>query len=372
MLCGGGTGGHVYPILAVVDALRQKERDGIALCYAGMPGSVEERLAKRADIPFETVESGQMRGRAPWEVARSMGRLARGIAQARRLFRGFRPHVVFTTGGYGAAPVLIAARLEGLPALIFLPDAEPGLTVRFLSRLVPRVAVTFEEVRPFFPSEKALVTGYPVRPELLKVSREEGRRRLGLKDNRPVVLAFGGSKGARSINRAVVQGVTSILEVADVVHLTGSLDYPWVMEARAKLPAELLGHYLVFEYLEEEMGCALAAADLVVSRAGASTLGEFPAFGLPSVLVPYPYSGQHQYANARFLVERGASVMVEDRDLSQQLVPVVRRLLADADQRREMGRRASVLAQPGAAERIAAELRRLAAGREDSDGHHHH
>ncbi|MBC7241738.1 MAG: undecaprenyldiphospho-muramoylpentapeptide beta-N-acetylglucosaminyltransferase [Anaerolineae bacterium] len=364
VLCGGGTGGHVYPILAVVEALRRQEGDGLNLVYTGMPGSVEARLAARADIPFETVESGQMRGRAPWDVARSLVRLARGIGQARRLLKGFRPHVVFTTGGYGAAPVLIAARLAAVPALIFLPDAEPGLTVKFLSRLVPKVAVTFPEVQAFFPPGKTVVTGYPVRPELLKVGKDEALRRLGLKGNRPILLAFGGSKGARSINRAVVQGAASLLEMADVVHITGSLDYPWVAEARAKMPAELQAHYLVFEYLEEEMGCALAAADLVVSRAGASTLGEFPAFGLPSVLVPYPYSGQHQYANARFLMERGAAVMMEDKDLPRELVPAARRLLADESRRLEMGRKAAALAQPGAAERIAAELRRLAAGGE--------
>jgi UDP-N-acetylglucosamine:LPS N-acetylglucosamine transferase len=184
----------------------------------------------------------------------------------------------------------------------------------------------------------------------------EARARLGLRaedDDLPVLLVFGGSQGARSINRAVSEGIQALLEVAQVIHLSGRRDAGWTQARRAALPESLQARYHLYDYLHQEMVEALLAADLVVSRAGASTLGEFPAAGLPAVLVPYPYAGAHQWDNARYLVEAGAAITIADADLGTGLIPAVLDLLADGDRRVAMQQAAQALARPDAAQRIA-------------------
>ena len=362
LLSGGGTGGHVYPILAVVDAFRRSDESEISILYAGAPGSVEENLAARSDIPFAQVECGQLRGKAPWTVLRNLICSGRGVLQARRAIKAFRAHVVFSTGGYASVPSLIAARLTGVPAMIYLPDIEPGLAIKLLSRLVDRVAVSFEEVRSYFPSQKVVVTGYPVRSVLYDRNKEEARGRLGLSPDEPVLLVFGGSQGARSINRAVVENLRELLAVAQIVHIAGRLDHDWVHEAGQELPGELRTRYHCYEYLHEEMIDALIAADLIVARAGASIFGEFPAVGVPSILVPYPYSGRHQYANAAYMERHGASVVIEDADLAERLVEVSRDMLGDSELWLQMARSTRALAQPEAATSLARELSQLGAG----------
>jgi UDP-N-acetylglucosamine--N-acetylmuramyl-(pentapeptide) pyrophosphoryl-undecaprenol N-acetylglucosamine transferase len=285
--------------------------------------------------------------------------LSRGFRQARRLIATFRPDVLLVTGGYVCVPITVAARLAGVPALIYLPDIEPGLAIKFLARLADRVAVTAPPAAQHFRPGQAVVTGYPVRRELFEGNRAEARARLGLAESAPIVLILGGSQGARSINRAVSQGIEALLQAAQVVHISGPRDSGWVRERRAELPEPLQARYQVYDYLYEEMMDALLAADLAVSRAGASTLGEFPAAGLPAVLVPYPYAGAHQWANARYLVEAGAAVTLADADLGAALVPTVLNLLADGDRRAALARAAHALAQPEAAQRIAHELEGL-------------
>ncbi len=351
LVSGGGTGGHVYPVLSVLDALTQIV-EPIEVVYVGHERGVEASLVSRAGLPFEPIAGGQVRGQTPWRLARNLGHIARGYRQARRLVQSFRPDVCFITGGWVTVPVALAARRGGVPLVIYLPDMTPGLAVRALKHLAARVAVTVPETAAHFPG-KAVVTGYPVRRAVQEARREEGRRWLGIAPEENVVLVFGGSRGARSINRALTAGVERILPLAQVVHVTGSLDYPWVKRAAQALPPEAQARYHVYEYLHEEMPLALAAADLVVSRAGASVLGEFPARGLPAILVPYPHAGRHQEANARYLAQHGAAVIVDDERLSTDLVPTVVGLLNDRPRRREMAARARALAVPDAAARIA-------------------
>ncbi len=323
------------------------------ILYAGNPTGVERRLVDRAGLPFAGVDSGQLRGRAPWVMAANAWRIQRGIRQALRLLKTFQPDIVFTTGAYVAVPVAIAARLTGVPLLIYLPDLTPGLAIRWLSRLAQKVAVSFEPAAAYFPG-KAVVTGYPVRPELLAAAadRAGARERLGLRADRPVILVMGGSHGARSINRAVCAILPQLLERAQVIHVTGHLDWPWVQAERDKLPSALQNAYHPYPYLHEELADAMAAADLIVNRAGASTLGELPAMGLPGVLVPYPHAGRHQYINAQFLAERGVVRLIEDHMLQESLLPTLLTLLEDAAARQRMAQAARALARTDAAERI--------------------
>jgi UDP-N-acetylglucosamine--N-acetylmuramyl-(pentapeptide) pyrophosphoryl-undecaprenol N-acetylglucosamine transferase len=298
---------------------------------------------------------------APWIAARNLVKAAKGTRQARRLIAEFRPDVLFVTGGYVAGPVTVAASRAGVPVFIYLPDVEPGLAIQRMSRFATKVGVTFPESARHFPG-KAVVTGYPVRADILSLVGQKpmARQRLGLPMDEQVVLVFGGSRGARSINQALAVALPVLLPRCQVVHVSGTLDWPEV-EARVQgLPHAVRARYHAYPYLHEEMSLALAAADLVVARAGASTLGEFPALALPSILVPYPYSGQHQDNNAAYLADRGAAIKLPDDELDARLAPTIVELLDNRAALDTMARAAHALSRPDAANAIAAELIGLA------------
>ena len=349
----------MYPALAVADWLTVNSPQPPTLCWVGSSGGVEESLTARAGIPFEGISAAGLRGKNPREVLGGLRALGQGFGQARRLISTFQPDVLFVTGGYVCAPVTLAARLAGVPVLIYLPDIEPGLAIKSLARFADRVAVTATPATKHFRAGQAVVTGYPVRRELVQRDQAGARARLGLSvedDGLPVLLAFGGSQGAHSINQAVSDGIEELLNVAQVIHISGQRDAEWTRARQASLPESLRGGYHLYAYLHEKMADALLGADLVVSRAGASTLGEFPAAGLAAVLVPYPYAGAHQWANARYLAEAGAAITIADADLGTDLIPNLRDLLTDHDRRATMERAARALARPDAAQSIAALL----------------
>jgi UDP-N-acetylglucosamine--N-acetylmuramyl-(pentapeptide) pyrophosphoryl-undecaprenol N-acetylglucosamine transferase len=363
IISGGGTGGHVYPALAVVAELKQQPEPP-EIRWVGSVGGMEQALVERADLTFESIAASGLRGKNPTAVLQGVWTLGQGYLQSRRIIRRFQPDVLFVTGGYVCAPVTLAARQAGTPVIIYLPDIEPGLAIKFLARLAKRVAVTAEESRQFFKPGLTVVTGYPVRAELVKCSsgdsdaavKAEARRQLGLRADLPVLLVFGGSRGARSINRAVAGDIEALLAVSQVIHVSGSLDEAWVKARRSDLPAALQARYQVSAYLHEEMIAALQAADLAVSRAGASILGEFPAAGLPAILAPYPYAGAHQALNAAYLAKQGAALVIEDAELDGRLKDTVLELITDQNKLRAMQTASSTLAKPQAASRLAQEI----------------
>lgn len=289
----------------------------------------------------------------------NLTKLIQGYWRAYRLGRQERPAALFATGGYASVPVALAAWMLRVPILVYLPDIEPGWAVRFVARLARRVAVTVEDSRSYFPARKVTVTGYPVRAEFHNLDRTGARASLELAADEPVLLVMGGSRGARAINQAFGDVLEQTLELVQVVHVSGELDWPWVKERRAALPEALRTRYHAFPYLYK-MELALAAVDLVICRAGASTLGELPFFGLPAILVPYPHAWRYQQVNAEWLVGRGAAIQVEDGRLSEELLPVVRQLLGDRAALERMSQQMQVLACPDAAARLVGELLALA------------
>ncbi len=353
-LCGGGTGGHVYPALVIAAALERELPADAKLepLYFGAQEGAEVDLMQRADIPLHIISSGPIRGRNPWELARNTARMTRGVSQARRALSEFGSQVVLSTGGYTSFPVALAARSRNIPIVLYLPDVFPGWAVRAIARLARRIAVTAPESLRRLPDGKAVVTGYPVREEFWQVSRLEARRRLGLDREEKVLFVAGASQGAHSINQAVAENLHGLLELCEVIHISGRDDEAWLAGLAKELPERLRPRYHVHGYLHEEFPWAVAAADLALCRAGASVLGELPAVGLPAVLVPYPYAGAHQRLNARHLADNGAAVILDDHDLGSML-SLVGGLLHDSDRLDAMSEASRRLARPEAARNIA-------------------
>lgn len=361
VLSGGGTGGHVYPALSIASALERilPEGERLEVLYVGSASRAEREIIKHAGIRMRNIQAAPMRGRMPWEMAANALKIGAGVAQARNIMHDYRPQVVLSTGGYVSVPVALAARSSGSPLAVYLPDLYPGWAVRATARLAQRVAVTAAESLRRLPGAKSVVTGYPVRQEFWEADRAGGRARLRMDPEERVLFVIGASQGAHSINQAIAGDLQSLLELCEVVHVSGQADEIWLSEIRDALPKKLRKRYRLFGYLHEETPWAMATADLAVCRSGASTLGELPAVGLPAVLVPYPYAGGHQRINARYLERHGAAMVLDDHDLDQML-PLVGSLLHDEKRLRAMRDASSRLARPDAANRIAGILLELA------------
>jgi undecaprenyldiphospho-muramoylpentapeptide beta-N-acetylglucosaminyltransferase len=357
---GGGTGGHIYPALAVANELALRH-PSLTTLYVGSEGEIEETVVPRSNIPLEVIVGGGLHGVGPVRAAGNFFRLIRGFVQSWRILGRFEPDVVFLTGGYVSVPVGYAARLRRRPTVVYLPDVEPGQAVKLLSRAATKVAVNVEASQEFFPVE-VVVTGYPLRPELLEDRenlRQAGRERLEIPLNEKTLLVFGGSRGAQSINRAMGEILNQVLAEAHVIHISGTLDAEECRARREALPTAARQRYHLFDYVHE-MAQMLAAADLVVARSGAATLGEFPLFGLPAILVPYPYAWRYQKVNADYLAERGAAIRLNDEDMAQQLWPTIEALLNNEERLHEMSDTARALARPDAGACLADLLTELA------------
>jgi UDP-N-acetylglucosamine--N-acetylmuramyl-(pentapeptide) pyrophosphoryl-undecaprenol N-acetylglucosamine transferase len=353
IFCGGGTGGHVYPALAVADALAHETSEGLEALYVGATPGAERELVTRAGLPFRTVTAAAVRGRSPWGFAAGLTKLAQGAFEARPILREFRPQAILTTGGYTGIPLALAARSVGrVPLVVFLPDVRPGWAVRFMARLARRVAVTSPGSAPFLPPGKSVVTGYPVRPTFWQATKAEGRRRLSLRDEERVLLIAGATHGARTLNQIVAKHLSQILELCQLIHISGRRDHAWLEGLHHALPERLRDRYHLHAYVYDDLPWAMASADLAVMRSGASVMGELPALGLPAILVPYPYAGGHQRFNAHYLADAGAALVVENGKLNGFL-PLVGELLADERRRGAMAEASRRLARPNAARDIA-------------------
>ena len=347
-------------------------------------------VARESALPYAAIAAAAVRGRGPLELVRNSALIARGVREARALILRERPAAVLGTGGYVVFPLFVAAWTLGVPTMIYLPDIVPGLAVKSLSRIATRVACSFEPSLAYLPRDKTIVTGYPVRQELFEASTPEGkvtsRAAFGVTDALPVLFIYGGSRGARNINRAIEALLPELLQLSQIIHVCGREgDESWLRAAAERLPEELQARYHLFPYLHSGQGTsaegraadshvqtamptmvqAFGAADLAIARAGASTLAELPAAGLPAVLVPLVAVKQDK--NADYLAEHGAAVSVPDdemlgagRPVEGRLFREVRRLLTDSQARERMALASAALARPDAAIRLADELLRLA------------
>ncbi len=358
LIAGGGTGGHIYPALAVarsLRALRPSGPDAAELSWLGGHRGLEAALVRAAGIPLRRLVLRSLRTvERDAHLALDPLRLAVSVPQAAGILARARPAAIFTTGGYVAIPTLLAAAPLGIPVLLWDGNVLPGRSVRVTARLADAIAVSFDATctalagagRPCF------VTGTPIR-DTREIDREAARTRLGIAAGDRVLLIFGGSQAVRRFNGAVAEALPALVERVHVIHVTGEEGYAAALAGREQLPLERRDRYHPHPFLRDDMLPALAAADLVVGRAGSSTLAEVTALGLPMVVVPYPHAAGHQRANALALADAGAARLVEDEDFDAGALLDGAALLDDPQSHVRMSAAARELGRPAAADVVA-------------------
>jgi UDP-N-acetylglucosamine--N-acetylmuramyl-(pentapeptide) pyrophosphoryl-undecaprenol N-acetylglucosamine transferase len=325
---------------------------------------LEERLVPPSGIPLRRLALRSLRS-----VERDIHlildplRLGLSVPQALWWLARRRPAAIFTTGGYVAIPVLLAARVLGIPTLLWEGNVVPGKSVRATARLASALAVSFEATCAALPARGGcFVTGTPIR-DVAGIDRLAARERLGIPPDGRLVVIFGGSQAVRRLNDAVAAALPTLVERCHVIHVAGPDGLAAAVAARAALPEARRGRYRPEAFLGEELLDALAAADLVVGRAGSSTLAEATAFGLPMVVVPYPHAGAHQRANAVVLADAGAAELIADEAFDAAALLGATAILDDPRRHATMAAAARSLSRPGAADAIAEILMALAARR---------
>jgi UDP-N-acetylglucosamine--N-acetylmuramyl-(pentapeptide) pyrophosphoryl-undecaprenol N-acetylglucosamine transferase len=352
VIAGGGTGGHLFPGLSIADALRHLEPD-IEIRFIGTHGRIEARVVPAQGYPFSAIWVSGFRRRFGFETLLFPLKLFVSLVQSFALMLRYRPAMVIGTGGYVCGPPVYIATLLGIPTMLQEQNSYPGVTTRLLANRVRQVHIAFEATRAYLKRDNGVyLSGNPVRSGIGTVERSDGIKRLGLSVSRKTILIVGGSQGAASINDALLAS-PDLLERPDVqiLWLTGASELKRVEERIAEIGVGDSVH--LFGFLDDMPG-AFAATDLVVCRAGASTLSEILCAGLPSILVPYPYAAaDHQTVNARTVAEAGAAVVIPDSEVKRRLGTEIREILAHPERRISMGIAARSLAFPTAARTIA-------------------
>ncbi|MGH7821608.1 MAG: undecaprenyldiphospho-muramoylpentapeptide beta-N-acetylglucosaminyltransferase [Candidatus Binatia bacterium] len=342
IIAGGGTGGHLFPGLAVADALARR-RSGRIL-FVGSSRGIETRVVPREGYELRQLPIRALRGQGTLATAASAARLGVSLVSAWRILGDVRPDLVIGVGGYASGPAVVAAWLRRVPTVLLEQNAHPGVTNRWLGRLTDRICVSFPESASYFPRERTIETGNPVR------GRPAAERREA--DGRFSILLFGGSAGAHRLNEIGVEAIERLGEggrAPRVLHQTGDVDLERVRTryGERRIAADVRPFI-------DDMATAYANADLVVCRAGATTIAELTALGKPAILVPYPYAADdHQRKNAESLVRRDAAVMILDRELSaENLAAAIAGLRDDPARLAAMATASRALGRPDAAERV--------------------
>jgi UDP-N-acetylglucosamine--N-acetylmuramyl-(pentapeptide) pyrophosphoryl-undecaprenol N-acetylglucosamine transferase len=358
LIAAGGTGGHIYPALAVVTQLQTRQPE-LELRWLGGRRGLESEIVPAADIPLDRLWLRSLRTvDASLHTILDPLRLAASLPQALLKLLRWRPDVIYTTGGYVAIPVLAAAALLRIPAMLWEGNQVPGRSVRLSARMATVRTVSFPGTRDRLPAP-TFVTGTPIR-ELEGGDKALARTRLGLPEGVPMMLIFGGSQAVRRLSEAVAESIADLVERCCVVHITGTSAIAAAEAQRAMLPASRRDRYRPFAFLHQEMDDALMAADLLVGRAGSSTLAEAAAAGLPMIVVPYPHAAAHQAANAAEMVGSGAAILVADEHLDGGTLREACDLLFD-DRLSAMSVAARSVGRPRAAAASAQLLEELAA-----------
>jgi UDP-N-acetylglucosamine--N-acetylmuramyl-(pentapeptide) pyrophosphoryl-undecaprenol N-acetylglucosamine transferase len=361
LLAGGGTAGHCNPALAIASTIKEKNPDAKIL-FMGNKGKIEETLVQKAGFDFKAIRiQGFRRSLSPDNI-KTVWLYLKAKRDCKKIIKEFKPDLVIGTGGYVSGPVVAAAQNMGIPTCIHEQNAYPGVTSKMLSKKADIVFISFPGSEQYFGRVKNMIlTGNPLRSEVLTTSREEARAKLGIPQDAFYLLSFAGSLGAMAINQAMVDFIAKNNKNKDFyhVHATGERGWDWMPEALKGegFDVRQKGNISVQPYLYD-MPLHLAAADAVISRSGAITLGELTALGKPAILIPSPnVTHNHQYYNARSLSDRGGALLLEEKDLSAgKLYEMILDLKQNPEKCEELRKHALELALPDASERIYAEI----------------
>ncbi|GAB6092323.1 undecaprenyldiphospho-muramoylpentapeptide beta-N-acetylglucosaminyltransferase [Furfurilactobacillus curtus] len=369
MVSGGGTGGHIYPALALIDDLKQHDPKA-AICYVGTQRGLESKIVPARGLQFETIKLQGFSRSLNWAGLKTNVKTVQlflaGVRDARRLIKDFQPDVVVGTGGYVSSAVLYAASRMHIPTLIHEQNSVVGVTNKFLSRFVDQIAIAFEDARSQFPEQKVIFTGNPRAQQVAEVKSHFSWSEYGLVDNKPTLLIFGGSQGALKINAVSVAAIPTFNQRDyQVVFVTGQKRYEDVKQQIAQdhiVPGE---NVVIRPYISN-MPEVLPQVSAIVGRAGATSLAEITALGRPSILIPSPYvTNDHQTKNAQSLVNQGAAEMISEAQLTApRLIAVVDQLMNDPKRQAQMAMAAKKMGVPDAADQLLAVVTDLARSRQ--------
>lgn len=355
LIAGGGTGGHIYPALAIVNAIKDKYSDAEIL-YVGTKTGLEAEIVPRAGYEFRTIRVKGMPRKLNKESLIALRELLYGIKDSKKILKDFKPDIVIGTGGYVCGPVVYMASRLKIPTLIHEQNAFPGITNKILSRYVNKVAITFDEAKKYFKyPERVINTGNPIRTEILNIDKHTAYKELNLDSNKPLILSFGGSGGQKKLNDSILSFIESNLETQSfqLIHVTGNRLYDdFISEIKDK-NIELPGNVEILPYLYKILE-ALNVAKLVITSAGAITLAEISAIGVPSVLIPKSYTAEnHQEYNANAFGASGASIVILEKDLNPEIFNnTIMELLNDEEKLSDMGISSKNMGKLDAAENI--------------------
>lgn len=355
ILSGGGTGGHIYPALTIADQIK-KLRPEAEIIFVGTKQGLEKDIIPRYGYPLKFIEVAGFKRSLSLDTLRSVGKLFEGLYDAYKVIKKEKPDLVIGTGGYVCGPVVYMAALRNIPCCIQEQNAMPGVTNKILSRYVQKVFLGYKEAGKYFHGKAELVyTGNPIRTEILEYERKAALAELGLDSYKKTVLVSGGSRGARSINKAMLEAELALSDRQEVqvLHSTGDVNYEQYMTEIKKRGG--IGKNIIIRPYLHNMPVALAAADLAVFRAGAIGLAELMAKCVPSILVPYPYAtANHQEFNARAVEAKGAAKVILDKELNgERVLETIEHLLVHHQELEKMRAAAKSLGKPQAAETIA-------------------
>ena len=358
VLSGGGTGGHIYPALAMAREIKKLNPEASFL-YIGTEKGLEKDLVKREGLDFKAIEITGFKRSLSFDNVKTIWRFLKGVSSSKKILKEFKPDVVIGTGGYVCGPVVYAASKMKIPTIIHEQNSVPGLTNKFLSRYVNKVATSFEEASQYFPKEKVVLTGNPRGSEVVSHIGSSAILQLGVKKDKPSVMIFGGSRGAKAINEAVLKNIEVLKDKPyQIIYITGEVHYQSVKEE-----LDLIGtptNVIVKPFIHN-MPEILPSVDLVVSRAGATTLAELTALGIASILIPSPYvTNNHQEKNAQALVANGAALMIKESELNgNSLIKAIDEVMLDNTKIESMKKAAKQMGMPDSAERLLNIIKKL-------------
>lgn len=357
LITGGGTGGHIYPALAIAEEVKEEDENADIL-YVGTKDGLEAELVPNAGFKFTTVRVKGLPRKINKEFFIAIKELVLGLNDSRKIINEFKPDVVIGTGGYVCGPLVLMAALKKIPTLIHEQNAYPGITNKILSRFVDRIAITFDEAKNHFKNKDRVVnTGNPIRKDILKINKKAAYDKLGIKKDAFFILSFGGSGGQRSLNKAMVEVIEKLSPDISLIHITGDRLYDEFLSDIREGNITIADNINILEYLYD-MPDALSIADIVVTPAGAITLAEISAIGKPSILTPKSYTAEnHQEYNAHFFKEKGASELILEKDLTgEKLFTVIMDLKNNPRKLTTMSKNAKKIGKPEASKNIYNEI----------------